>query len=125
MNSQAVLILGSQANQEYIEALSDLGFETEVRGSVRHSLEKVHHRRFSGVVVDRKFTHADVLEFILNVRDINRTIPVVVIGPGKDEQIEGKINVQDHTIVLNEFDRGQKLAREMANALKNNGSENV
>jgi len=125
MNSQALLILGSQSNQDYIEALSNFGFETEVRGSVRHSLEKVHHRRFSGVVVDRKFTHADVLEFILNVRDINRTIPVVVIGPGKDKQIEGKIDGQDRTIILNEFDRGQELAKEMVNALKNNGSADV
>lgn len=125
MSSKALLILGSQSNQEYIEALSKFGFTTEVRGSVRHSLENVHRRRLRGVIVDRKFTHADVLEFILNVRDINQTVPVVVIGPGKDEKIEGKINKQDHTVVLSEFDRGQKLARELTNAVKSNGSGNA
>ena len=125
MNSQALLILGSQANQEYVEALAKIGFVPEVWGSVRHSLDKVRRRRLSGVVVDRKFTHADVLQFILNVRDINRTIPVVVIGSGKNKRIEGKINKQDRTVVLSESDRGQELAKELAHAIGGDESENV
>jgi hypothetical protein len=125
MNSQAVLILGSHANQEFVEALSNIGFVPEVRGSVRHSLDKVRRQRFSGVVVDRKFTHADVLEFVLNVRDINQKIPVVVIGFGKDKRIDGKITKQDHTRVLSEFDRGETLAKELARAFGGNDSENV
>jgi DNA-binding NtrC family response regulator len=125
VKSQALLILASHRSQEYVEALSKIGFVPEVRGSVRHSLDKVRRQRFSGVIVDRKFTHADVLEFILNVRDINRTIPVVVIGSGKDKRIEGKINKQDHTRVLGEFDRGQTLAKELAHAFGVNGRENV
>jgi hypothetical protein len=125
VKSQALLILGSHRSQEYVEALSSIGFVPEVRGSVQHSLDKVRRQRFSGVIVDRKFTHADVLEFILNVRDINRTIPVVVIGLGKNERIEGKIVKQDHTRVLDEFDRGQTLARELAHAFRVDESENV
>ena len=125
MNSQAVLILGSHANQEFVEALSNIGFVPEVRGSVRHSLDKVRRQRFSGVVVDRKFTHADVLEFILNVRDINPKIPVVVIGFGKDKRIDRKITKQGHTIVLGEFDRGKTLAKELTHVLRGDEGENV
>lgn len=125
MISQAVLILGSYANQEYVEALSNIGFVPEVRGSVRHSLDKVRRQRFSGVVVDRKFTHADVLEFVLNVRDIKPKIPVVVIGFGNDKQIDRKITKQDHTRVLGEFDRGKTLAKELTHTLRGDEGENV
>lgn len=122
---QAVLILGSYANQEYVEVLSNIGFIPEVRGSARHSLDKVRRQRLSGVVIDRKFTHADVLEFILNVRDINPKIPVVVIGFGKDKQIDRKITKQDHTKVLGEFDRGETLAKELTHILWGDENENV
>jgi len=125
MISQAVLILGSYANQEYVEALSNIGFVPEVRGSVRHSLDKVRRQRFSGVVVDRKFTNADVLEFILNVRDINPKIPVVIIGFGNDKRIDRKITKQDHTRVLDEFDRGETLAKELTHALRGDEGEDV
>jgi FixJ family two-component response regulator len=125
MQSKGLLILGSHRSQEYVEALANIGFVPEVWGSVRHSLDKVRRRRLSGVVVDRKFTHADVLEFILNVRDINRTIPVVVIGSGKNKRIEGKISKQDRTVVLSESDRGQELAKELAHAIGGGASENV
>ena len=125
MKSEALLIIGSHRSQEYVEALAKMGFVPEVRGSVRHSLDKVRRQRFGGVIVDRKFTHADVLEFILNVRDINRTIPVVVIGIGKNERVEGKITKQHRTRVLDEFDRGQTLARELAHAFGGDESENV
>jgi hypothetical protein len=77
------------------------------------------------VIVDRKFTSADVLEFILNVRDINQEIPVVVIGPGSDERIDKKISSLGLTIILNGSRRDDTIGEILANALKDSKSENV
>jgi FixJ family two-component response regulator len=117
MKSQIVLVLGNIANRELIEVLSGLGFASQVWGSMQHSLEKLRHQKFTAILVDQKFTHADVLEFILNVRDIDKKVPVVVIGNGADEKITRKIAKQDHTTILSEVDSNNKLTEKLGQVL--------
>lgn len=123
MNSQTLLVLGNHANRNLVQTLSREGFVPQVWGSMRHSLAKLRHETFDAVIIDRLFTRADVLEFILNVRDINPEIPIVVIGPGSDDQIDAKIKSQNRTIILNGSEMGDTLAEKLAHALKVN--ENV
>lgn len=125
MKSKAVLVLGNHANRDLVQTLSHVGFVPQVWGSMRHSLDKLLPQRFAAVIVDRKFTHADVLEFVLNVRDINKEIPVVVIGSGKDEQMDKKIMRQNRTMILNENNSKNVLVEKLAHALKTNENENV
>lgn len=125
MNSQAVLVLGHHANRDLVEILSHIGFIPQVWGSMRHTLDKLLHQKFAAVIVDRKFTHADVLEFILNVRDIDQQIPVIVIGSGSDERIDKKIRRQGRTIILNGCGRDDTLGDKLAHALKGSEDEDV
>jgi DNA-binding NtrC family response regulator len=125
MNSQAVLVLGNHANRKLVKTLSRVGFDPQVWGSMRHTLEKLVQQRFAAVIVDRKFTSADVLEFILNVRDINQQIPVIVIGPGSDERIDKKISRLGRTIILNGSGQDDTLGESLTNALKESKSENI
>ena len=117
MNSQIVLVLGNIANRELVEVLSGLGFAAQVWGSVQHSLEKIRHQKFTAILVDQKFTHADVLEFILNVRDIDKKVPVVVIGNGADEKITQKIAKQDYTTILSKIESNVKLTEKLDQVL--------
>ena len=117
MKSQIVLVLGNIANRDLIEVLSGLGFASQVWGSMQHSLEKIRHQKFTAILVDQKFTHADVLEFILNVRDIDKKVPVVVIGNGVDENITQKIAKQDHTTILSEVESNDKLTEKLEQVL--------
>jgi FixJ family two-component response regulator len=123
MDSQAVLVLGNHANRDLVQTLSRIGFAPQVWGSMRHSLDKLLHQRFAAVIVDRKLTRADVLEFILNVRDVNQEIPIVVIGQGSDERLDRKIMRQDHTVILDAPEMGDTLAERLSQVLKVN--ENV
>ena len=125
MNSKDVLVLGTHANRDLVQSLSSVGFVPQVWGSMRHTLEKLVHNRFAAVIVDRKFTNADVLEFILNVRDINQEIPVVVIGSGNDERIDRKISKLGRTIMLNGSERDDKLGDKLIQALKCSEKEDV
>ena len=117
MNSQIVLVLGNHTNRDLVEVLSGLGFASQVWGSMQHSLEKIRNQQFTAILVDQKFTKADVLEFILNVRDIDKKVPVVVIGNGTDERINRKIAKQDHTTVVGETESGEKLAEKLEQVL--------
>ena len=120
MNLQAVLVLGNHANRDLVEVLSSIGFEPQVRGSMQHCLDKLRHEKFAAILIDRKFTRADVLEFILNARDIDEKVPVVVIGYGTDEKYDRKIAKQDRTIILSEVESEDKLAEKLAQVLKEN-----
>jgi FixJ family two-component response regulator len=108
-----------------MQSLSRIGFAPQVWGSMRHTLDKLLHQRFAAVIVDRKFTNADVLEFILNVRDINQKIPVIVIGSGNDERIDRKISKLGQTIILNGSERDDKLGDKLIQALKCSEKEDV
>jgi DNA-binding NtrC family response regulator len=125
MNSEAVLVLGNHANRDLVKTLSRIGFAPQVWGSMRHSLEKLVQQRFTAVIVDRKFTSADVLEFILNVRDINKQIPVVIIGSGRDKRIDKKISRLGQTIILNGSGRDDTLGERLAHVLQDSKDENV
>jgi DNA-binding NtrC family response regulator len=121
MKPQAVLVLGNHGNRKLIEVLSDSGFVPEVWGSVQHSLGKLKRQKFGAVLVDRKFTRADVLEFILNVRDMDADVPVLVIGSGP-ETIDRKIREQARTVVVGGVEDGDELCLELQEAVR--GKEN-
>lgn len=125
MKSEAILILGNHANRELAQILSGIGFVARVWGSMRHSLDKLRHEKFAAVIVDRKFTHADVLEFILNVRDIDREIPLVVIGYGKDEKMDARIKKQKCTIMLTDSKGDDWLADQLTNVLRGGQKQDV
>jgi FixJ family two-component response regulator len=125
MNSQNVLVLGNHANRDLVDVLSNIGLSPQLWGSMQHLLDRVRHEKFAAIFIDRKFTRADVLEFILNVRDINQEIPVVVIGPVKDERAEKKIRRMDHTIIFDDSERDDTLGEEIAHTLKINKVKDV
>jgi len=125
MKSQAVLVLGNHAKGDLVQTLLSAGFVPQMWASALHSLEKLRRRRFAAVIVDRKFINADVLEFILNVRDINEQIPVVVIGRGKDERIDAKIRRQRRTMILNGSRRDNTLGEKLVDTLRMNEGANA
>ena len=125
MNSEAVLVLGNHAKSDLVQTLLSAGFVPQMWASALHSLEKLRRRTFAAVIVDRRFTNADVLEFILNVRDINEQIPVVVIGSGKDERIDAKIRRQDRTMILNGSRSDNTLGEKLVHALRMNENTDV
>ena len=88
MKATALLVLGSMTDRTLVDALFDLGFAPIVRDSMSSALNKLRSERFAAVLVDGDSTDVDVLEFVLNVRDINEHVPVVVVGRSLDESGE-------------------------------------
>jgi len=84
MEATALLVLGSMTDRTLVDALFDLGFAPIVRDSMRSALNKLRSERFAAVLVDGDSTDVDVLEFVLNVRDIDEHVPVVVVGGSLD-----------------------------------------
>lgn len=84
MKATALLVLGSVTDRTLVDALFDLGFSPLVRDSMPSALSKLRCERFAAVLVDRDSADIDALEFVLNVRDIDEHVPVVVVGGSLD-----------------------------------------
>ena len=82
MARTSVLILGSNSNKELEDLFFDLGLNWILRETMSAALSALRRESFATVVVDRDRVEVDVLEFILNVRDIDRRTPVIILGRG-------------------------------------------
>ena len=93
-NQLAVLILGSTKHQELKEILFDLGFIPIERRNMIQALEMLHHERFVAVFIDYDHVDVDALEFILNVRDMKLSLPVIIIGELKENWEQAALRSQ-------------------------------
>lgn len=100
MTSQFILILGDHNHHDLETAIARLGFTTMLWSSALHSLEKLRSQPVQAVVIDRDVAHADVLEFILNVRDINAHIPIVVVAQHKQDATDEAMRQQSQVTYI-------------------------
>ncbi|MBD3288558.1 hypothetical protein GF337_07125 [candidate division KSB1 bacterium] len=93
-NQLAVLILGNTKHKELKEILFDLGFIPIERRDMIQAIEMLHHERFVAVFIDYDHVEIDALEFILNVRDMKLSIPVIIIGELKENWEQAALQEQ-------------------------------
>ena len=84
MEADAVLLLESKRNDELRKLFVGLGVEPMACRSIQDVLKKLRHEQFMAVIFDSNQLDIDVLELVLNIRDINDHIPVIIIGQPRD-----------------------------------------
>ncbi|NIR46881.1 hypothetical protein GWO43_00150 [candidate division KSB1 bacterium] len=99
-DSQALLVLGGSEQSDLVETLFDMGFVPLVRKKMFRALEMIRHEKFAGVVVDRGNLEEDALEFVLNVRDIDEELPVIVVGNSVNESENEVLANLDNTFLM-------------------------
>jgi DNA-binding response OmpR family regulator len=114
MKPNAVLVLGSNDNQDLVDVLFDIGYTPIVRERMQGALDRLRHERFAAIIVDRDHVNVDVLEFTLNIRDFDEQTPVVVIGDSTDAQSDQVLLLQGQTFLLEKRDVPDRLVRTLA-----------
>ena len=79
MRSDAVLIIGGRASKELLDALSGAGLTAVLKRSLRAALAEVRHRAHRAVVINDSDPEQDILEMVLNIRDFDERVPVVIL----------------------------------------------
>ena len=82
MQEPAILILGDAQSRRLADRVFDAGFAPIVRSDLHHALRTLRRERCVGVVVDLEHSATDVLEFVLNVKDLAPAVPVWLAGKG-------------------------------------------
>lgn len=85
MKNNEFLVLTSDRKSELLDFLFERGFDTVVADSINASLRQLKKKMFSAIIVDSKNAEPDLLEFILNVRDRESGIPIIVLRSGPDQ----------------------------------------
>ena len=80
--------------------MRDIGIEAVVRTNTEEAINSLKHGRFTGILIYRDFLVEDPLEVILNVRDCDSAIPVIVVGVSSDEHYERILAARDGVYVL-------------------------
>ena len=119
MKPNAVLVFGSSPSKKLIETIFNIGFTPLVRENMESALDKLRHERFAAVIIDAEHldVKVDVLELILNMRDIRQQIPVFVLARLDTEQTEEVILSCQNTFLLSRPDDLGELATEMEKIL--------
>ncbi len=118
MASDHILILGDHNHHALAAVISSLGFSPVVWSSALHSLEKLRTSHVNAVVIDRDVTHTDVLEFILNVQDIDHSMPIIVIGKRKHDHTDQAICEQDRVTYIQTTSTDPELSATLFHLLK-------
>jgi DNA-binding NtrC family response regulator len=95
-----VLVLGNSWDKAFEQTLSDICFSPTFLNSIEGVLHELHHVQAMAILVDRDQKRADELELILNVRDMDENIPIILIGSTTDEHTELILASQPATFVI-------------------------
>lgn len=61
-------------------ALLSAGRVPLVRAGMREAVDTLRHEQIEAILVDTTSAELDALEFVLNVRDINESVPILVVA---------------------------------------------
>ena len=112
-NFSSVLVLTNDEQSELIETLFDLGYVPLIRKKMITILKDVHHKHVEVIFLDLQCIEIDALEFVLNVRDIDQHLPVVIVDGKKIEGEKQILSQQNIFLISNAFDQIKKILNEV------------
>jgi len=103
-NLASILIVTSDEQSELVEIMFNLGYLPLIRRKMYPALNMIRHKCVDAVFLDFDQMEIDALEFIINVRDLNSVIPVVIVDTPIDEK---EFLLKQNYVVLIEKDVNQ------------------
>ncbi len=96
----SLLVLGSARNKAFARILRESRFEPTFLTSMEEVLYALRSTQASAVLVDRDGKSADDLELVLNIRDLDERIPIILIGSPAEGRTEELLRRQPATILV-------------------------
>jgi len=124
MKTANVLLIGTEVNSDLLEALFERGFAPIVRRRIQPSLHELRHDRFGAIFIDRNNAEDDMLELILNIRDVDQQIPIVVVGKSAIKERDRHLRQQGRAFVVSKSEFSRSLANMTRSAFGRAGEQN-
>jgi hypothetical protein len=95
-----------------------MGMTPLVVRSLDDAVTELRHGFFTVVLLDGTRTDVDSLEFVLNVRDVDPAVPIVILGPCLDDTSNGVLHSQQRVYRLDSPKTPMDTARALENVLE-------
>jgi len=83
VRSDAVLVIADEKDQELVDVLFEGGLTAVIRRPSVSTIARIHPGEYLAVLVLDEGQDRDVLEWVLNIRDRDEAVPVLVLGAGE------------------------------------------
>jgi len=111
--SHPVLVLGHDRGKALSRTLADTSFSPTFLNSLEGLLHALSHMQAKAILVDREQKKADELELVLNVRDLDDGIPILLIGSTRNESTDKLLEGQHATFLVRKPITDRSLAQEL------------
>jgi DNA-binding NtrC family response regulator len=110
------LVVSTVKSMPYI--LNDLEndhLNASMCGSFHEAITAMHHGKFAVIVLDPQAVNVDALEFVLNARDFDAEVPIVIMGKSKRTSTNGVLSHMSRVFWLPKGERG--IVKELKNII--------
>jgi DNA-binding NtrC family response regulator len=110
---RSVLVLGSDRNKVFVQTLRELKLVPTFVGSLEGVVHGLRHMQAAAILVDSDHRGADDLELVLNVRDLDPEVPILLVGSSREERAERILSTRKNTFLIRKATRSRSLADEI------------
>jgi len=85
-DTSVVVVLEGRDSKDLIDPLTRWGYSVIAVDSMMKALERIDHHNLAAAIVEGNST-IDALEFVLNVREFDETLPVFIVRSSIDDDV--------------------------------------
>jgi len=85
-----------------------------IHETITEALDTVRHESLQGILVDTEYLHVDALEFVLNVRDMERELPIAVVYGNGIAQYKEILSKLENTYLIEASPTPDALVRKFS-----------
>jgi hypothetical protein len=111
-STNPVFVLDTQKNSSLINDLFDLGVIPISRTNIPAALKVIRHEDLRAVLINNEAIEEDVLEFVLNVRDFNTTVPIIIAGMPDDVSEERALRKQKKVSFIRQYEYDKRVLKQ-------------
>ncbi len=87
-----VLCTGLDKNHALYRKISHSGYEIIKADTIEAAVDALRHEEIEWVLIMRNEIPIDIIELILNLRDVDPQVPVRVVGQAREDRALGSLN---------------------------------
>ena len=105
-----MMVMISNLNPTTQDILNQIGLRQIQVNNTMEAVQQLRRTRFNAIIIDRDHASFDTLEFVLNVRDFEPSIPIVVLADSLDTASTHALESQPQTLLLEKKDIGELIS---------------
>jgi len=103
--SKQILTIVGRGDSHLSEDLSEIGYRPLTAQSMWTAISAMRSDHFAAVFIDVAHIDDDILELVLNIRDISTVVPVVIVGELTDERLTRALDLRTRVHRMADTDR--------------------